>query len=193
MLCNACLLQRRLRDEPELKTIMRLDKVAGAKNPKEVLEIAWESILEKDYVPVFKPALAVVRALHEGRAVNNAIRALAECANRVAGLAERARVRSCRTALPSDSRLCKERRRVLHEQSLGHHVGSTRADRGLHPLVRPRSGDEAAHNGSGLWNWHAAHGNSPDNQDTCGQPQRDDRRRSRYFAQACRRRRVMRP
>ena len=49
MLCNACLLQRRLRDEPEMKTIVRLDKVAGARHPREVLEIAWESILEKDY------------------------------------------------------------------------------------------------------------------------------------------------
>ena len=84
MLCNACLLQRRLRDEPELKTIMRLDKIAGASNPKEILEIAWESILEKDYVPVFRPALAVAGALRQGKAVNNAIRALAECANRVA-------------------------------------------------------------------------------------------------------------
>ena len=35
MLCNACLLQRRLRDEPEMKTIVRLDKVAGAKHPRE--------------------------------------------------------------------------------------------------------------------------------------------------------------
>ena len=84
MLCNACLLQRRLRDEPELKAIIRLDKIAGASNPKEVLEIAWESILEKDYVPVFRPALAVAGALRESKAVNNAIRALAECANRVA-------------------------------------------------------------------------------------------------------------
>ena len=47
MLCNACLLQRRLRDEPEMKTIMRLDMVSGASNPREVLEIAWVSILEK--------------------------------------------------------------------------------------------------------------------------------------------------
>ena len=84
MLCNACLLQRRLRDEPEMRTIMRLDKVAGASNPREVLEIAWDSILEKDYVPVFRPALAVLGALHESKAVDNAIRVLAECANRVA-------------------------------------------------------------------------------------------------------------
>ena len=84
MLCNACLLQRRLRDEPEMKTIMRLDKVAGASNPGEVLEIAWESILEKDYVPIFRPALAVLAALREGKAIDDAIRVVAECANRVA-------------------------------------------------------------------------------------------------------------
>ena len=84
MLCNACLLQRRLRDEPEMKTIMRLDRVAGASNPREVLEIAWESILEKDYAPVFRPALAVLGALREAKAIDDAIRAVAECANRVA-------------------------------------------------------------------------------------------------------------
>ena len=84
MLCNACLLQRRLRDEPEMRTIVRLDKVAGAGHPREVLEIAWEAILEKDYAPVFRPALRVLAALREGRAVNDVIRTLAECANRVA-------------------------------------------------------------------------------------------------------------
>ena len=85
MLCNACLLQRRLRDEPSMSLIMRLDKVAGARNPGEVLNIAWESILEKDYAPVFEPGLAVLGALPDGNeAVDNAIRAVAECANRVA-------------------------------------------------------------------------------------------------------------
>lgn len=84
MLCNACLLQRRLRDEPQLKTILRLDRVAASSNPKEVLQIAWEAILEKDYAPVFRPALAVLAALREGIAVDIAIRAVAECANRVA-------------------------------------------------------------------------------------------------------------
>ena len=84
ILCNACLLQRRLRDEPEMRTIMRLDKVTGASHPKEVLEIAWETILEKDYMPIFKPALTVLSVLHEGEAINNVIRKLAECANRVA-------------------------------------------------------------------------------------------------------------
>ena len=84
MLCNACLLQRRLRDEPEMRTIVRLDKVAGASSPKEVLAIAWESILDKDYAPVFRPALAVLAALPDGKAINDAIQDVAECANRVA-------------------------------------------------------------------------------------------------------------
>lgn len=84
MLCNACLLQRRLRDEPQMKTILRLDKVAGTSNPTEVLAIAWEAILEKDYAPVFGPALKVLGALPAGKAIHNAIRVIAECANRVA-------------------------------------------------------------------------------------------------------------
>ena len=84
MLCNACLLQRRLRDEPQMKTILRLDKVAVASHPVEVLAMAWDAILEKDYTPVFRPALAVLGALREDKAVGNAIRVLAECANRVA-------------------------------------------------------------------------------------------------------------
>ncbi len=84
MIANACLLQRRLRDEPEMKTILRLDKVAGASNPGEVLSMAWEAILEKDYAPVFRPALAVLNALPNTKAVGDAIRVVAECANRVA-------------------------------------------------------------------------------------------------------------
>ncbi|MDE0659878.1 MAG: DEAD/DEAH box helicase family protein [Gammaproteobacteria bacterium] len=84
MLANACLLQRRLRDEPQMKTILRLDKVAGASNPGEVLEFAWEAILDKDYEPVFRPALDVLRVLPHDQATGNAIRVVAECANRVA-------------------------------------------------------------------------------------------------------------
>ena len=84
LLCNACLLQRRLRDEPGMQLIIRLDKIAGAKDPRELLEIAWEMILEKDYAPVFKPALAALGALPDNPRVANAIRTVAECANRVA-------------------------------------------------------------------------------------------------------------
>ena len=84
ILCNACLLQRRLRDEPEMKTIIRLDRVSVASNPSEMLAGAWEAILEKDYAPVFKPALKVLVKLGEGTVIDQAIRVIAECANRVA-------------------------------------------------------------------------------------------------------------
>ncbi len=83
MLCNACLLQRRLNDVPDMET-ERLDMVAGARDPKEPLQAAWELILEKDYAPVFRPALAVLRAVPEEKEINDTIRSLAECANRVA-------------------------------------------------------------------------------------------------------------
>ncbi len=85
MLCNACLLQRRLRDTPEMRIVTRLDKVIGARNPVEMLEAAWESILEKDYAPVFEPGLAILEALPDGNeVVDDAVRNVAECANRVA-------------------------------------------------------------------------------------------------------------
>ncbi len=84
MLCNACLLQRRLRDEPHMKTILSLDRVAGAGSARDSLASAWATILERDYTPVFKPGLAVLDALPEGKAVNDALRIVAECANRVA-------------------------------------------------------------------------------------------------------------
>ena len=84
MLCNACLLQRRLRNEPEMRIIMPLGKVASAPDPRWALKTAWESILEKDYAPVFRPALAVIDALSETEPVNAALRTIAERANQIA-------------------------------------------------------------------------------------------------------------
>ena len=84
MLCNACLLQRRLGNEPEMKTITPLAEVKRAVNPREVLAVAWRSILRKDYAPVFRPALAVLEALNEGGAVADALRMVAERADNIA-------------------------------------------------------------------------------------------------------------
>jgi len=67
-----------------MRTIVRLDKVAGSAHPKDILEAAWEAILDRDYAPVFRPALAVLSVLPDGKPVGNAIRTVAECANRVA-------------------------------------------------------------------------------------------------------------
>ena len=58
MLCNACLLQRRLRDN--LKGIVPLERVGMAKDPLEMLEVAWEMILEKDYAPVVSSCVRVI-------------------------------------------------------------------------------------------------------------------------------------
>ena len=84
LICNACLLQRRLKNEPGGESIVSLDKVTGAERPLERLADAWEAILDRDYAPVFTPALAALRALPETARTEDAIRGLAECANRVA-------------------------------------------------------------------------------------------------------------
>ena len=84
LLCNACLLHRRLRDTSDMRFLLRLTRVGGASDPKEMLETAWENILEKDYAPVFKPALAVLKTLPKTETVVSVVRELAECANRIA-------------------------------------------------------------------------------------------------------------
>ena len=61
LLCNACLLHKRLKaDSERWDELPGLDAVARARNPAERLQAAWESILEKDYEPVFGPALALL-------------------------------------------------------------------------------------------------------------------------------------
>ena len=61
LLCNACLLHKRLKSDSERwGDLPGLDAVARARNPAERLRAAWESILEKDYEPVFGPALALL-------------------------------------------------------------------------------------------------------------------------------------
>ncbi len=84
MLANACLLQRRLRDEPGMEMITSLDAVSGSSHPIAALEAAWKTILETDYEKVFEPALDVLGALPEGRGIEDAVRIVVECANRVA-------------------------------------------------------------------------------------------------------------
>ena len=82
MLCNACLLQRRLRDN--LRGIVPLEKVARAKDPLEMLEVAWEMILEKDYAPVFRPALGLLREVKRSKRVKKVVRYLAERSGQIA-------------------------------------------------------------------------------------------------------------
>ena len=84
LLANACLLHRRLGGLPDMPDLPPLNGVGGEADPAGALHAAWHAILERDYAPVFEPALAVLDALPERRAVGHAVRMVAECANRVA-------------------------------------------------------------------------------------------------------------
>ena len=65
LLCNACLMHKRLKsDSDRMAALSGLDGVARAKDPVERLRAAWEAILEQDYEPVFRPALALLERFH---------------------------------------------------------------------------------------------------------------------------------
>ena len=85
LLCNACLLHKRLKSEAkEMAMLAGLDGVARAKDPVERLSAAWEAILEKDYEPVFRPALALLTRLPRDDGSKKAVRVLAERAESLA-------------------------------------------------------------------------------------------------------------
>lgn len=93
LLANACLLHKRLSDLPGMEALPKLNGIGGASDPAGVLRDAWQEILDRDYAPVFEPALAVLNVLDarngvapppRRRVVTNALLSLVECANRVA-------------------------------------------------------------------------------------------------------------
>ena len=61
LLCNACLLHRRLQAEsPTLKILPDLVTIGRSETPADALAEAWDEILKKDYAPVFRPALSII-------------------------------------------------------------------------------------------------------------------------------------
>ena len=84
ILANACLLQRRLRDVPELRLLLGPDRIGAAESPRNELEQTWRRILKHDYSPVFRPALAVLKAIGDGAAAEAAVSELHEAAGRLA-------------------------------------------------------------------------------------------------------------
>ena len=85
LLCNACLLHKRLKSEAQdMAMLAGLDGVARAKDPLERLSAAWKAILDKDYEPVFRPALALLTRLPRDDAAKKAVRVLAERAESLA-------------------------------------------------------------------------------------------------------------
>ena len=61
LLCNACLLHRRLQKEsPAFAGLPDLTEIGRSQMPAAVLAEAWDAILAKDYAPVFRPALSIL-------------------------------------------------------------------------------------------------------------------------------------
>ena len=84
LVINACLLHRRLQDKPSMMTLASLGDINGSDDPRVILMDSWKLILEKDYAPVFEPALKVVEALPNLPAVKTAIHRMVDRANSVA-------------------------------------------------------------------------------------------------------------
>ena len=86
LLCNALLMHKRLKDHAEgMAMIVGLDSVARAKDPVESLIGPWETILERDFEPIFRPALAVLQSVPRSEPVKFALVTIVECANQLAG------------------------------------------------------------------------------------------------------------
>ena len=89
LLCNACLLHKRLKsDSDRMAALTGLDGVARARDPVERLRAAWEAILEQDYEPVFRPALALLERFHRLDRHDNAKKAVQVLAERAESLAD---------------------------------------------------------------------------------------------------------
>ena len=84
LLANACLLHKRLSDVPGMESLPKLDGIGGSADPTGVLRGAWEQILDRDYSPVFEPALAFLEVLPRHSRLVNSLLGIVECANRVA-------------------------------------------------------------------------------------------------------------
>ena len=83
LVANACLLHKRLSSLAHLN-LDGLEGVGSAVDPEAALRADWERILERDYRPVFGPALTVLDALPAEDGVKRGLRLLVSCANAVA-------------------------------------------------------------------------------------------------------------
>ena len=84
LLCNALLMHKRLLGAIDISGVENLDQIMRAASPANALIPSWEQVLERDYAPVFAPALAVLLGLRAGPNANEAVSLLATCAEAVA-------------------------------------------------------------------------------------------------------------
>ena len=81
LLCNACLLHRRLqRESSALERLPDFTTIGRSHTPAEALAEAWDEILGKDYAPVFRPALSIIEHAPSFDSLKAPARILAECA-----------------------------------------------------------------------------------------------------------------
>ena len=83
VVANACLLHKRLSRLAHLD-LDGLEGIGAAADPTAALRTDWARILERDYRPVFEPALTVLDALPADDEVKRGLRRLVSCANSVA-------------------------------------------------------------------------------------------------------------
>ena len=176
LLCNACLMHKRLKSEAEGMTMLiGLDSVVRAGDPIETLVFSWEQILSKDFEPIFRPALAVAQAVHPSGTAKKAVQVIAECANNLADQVgdlgyDHAgplyhRILKSVQKNGGGARGCqqgKERRCVLYQTPPRPHVGRTRAFARYGRLVGSRGGRTVAYPRSRVWHWHTADGSAED-------------------------------
>ena len=84
LVINACLLHRRLQDEPHMAGLASLGDINGSDDPRSILTDSWKSILKEDYAPVFEPAMNVVEILPDDAGIKGAIYRMVDRANSVA-------------------------------------------------------------------------------------------------------------
>lgn len=82
LVINACLLHRRL--QGNVRGLASLGDVNASVDPQITLTESWDIILERDYAPVFEPAMEVVKALPNNKDIRDVVFRLADRANSVA-------------------------------------------------------------------------------------------------------------
>ena len=79
ILCNACMLHRRLQKESSMQEFLPdLLSVGRSKEPAAMLAVAWDRILEKDYHAIFRPALSIIEHSPSFSSLTDTIKTLSE-------------------------------------------------------------------------------------------------------------------
>ncbi len=80
LIANACIMHKRLEETGNLAGLTRIESANNQASPASALSAAWETILQKDYAPIFMDANALLRQLPDNPKIRVAIKVLAECA-----------------------------------------------------------------------------------------------------------------